>query len=194
MNRLLALVPLLGACIIYDDGKCRHCDADGDEWVGDTGGQQDDGEDTSADAPDPEFAFTLTPGEASPGDVFIASLTVEGEFDLATIEDLAFVDAGVSICATSPRQDELLVTISVAADQALGPVDLLVYLPDGQAELVDDALTIVDPTTGDDGSGGADDGSGDGGTGTDTGGTSGGGTDDGSGGTGDGSGDGGSGC
>lgn len=148
MFRWLLVLPLTG-CIIYDsEGKCRHCDGDG--WSGDTAGLVDDdtagggGDDTSGDDA-AEHAFTLTPDEASPGEVVITSLTVEGEFDLATIEDLEFVGGDVSVCATSSRDAELLVTISVAAEATFGPVDLLLYLPDGQVELVNDALDIVDP-------------------------------------------------
>lgn len=176
--RLFALLPFaaLAGCIIYDtEGKCTRC-GDDDVWYGDTGGITDPGDDPAEEEdPAPVYTLTLTPAEGVPGETLIASLTAEGEFNLADIQDVEFVGGSVEVTASSLRQTELLLTLAVSADAALGPVDLLVYLPESQVDLIDGAFEVVAV------SGGADDGT-DGG-GTDGGGTGDGGTDTDSGGT-----------
>jgi hypothetical protein len=155
------LLPLaaMSGCIIYDSapGKCDGC-RDDDAWD-DTGRQDGDhqqaddpGADDSGDAA-ADHAFTLDPSEAALGETLIASLTVEGTFDLSTIEGVEFL-GGVDVLATQTRDDEVLITLSVPADAQLGPQDLLLRLSDGQAEIVDGALTVTDGST--DGDGGTD--------------------------------------
>lgn len=180
--RPMAFFPLafLAGCIIYDtDGKrCEHCGDDDAFWE-DTGGLGDrpdgeqPGEDSGVDEA-PAYTFTLTPGQVAAGDTVIASLTVAGEFNLGAVTDLEFVGDGVVVLASSLRQTEMLLTVSVDAAAPLGAQDLLLYLDDGQVALADDALTVLeagstpDYGTGDGGgTGGTDDGStgGDDGTG-----------------------------
>ncbi|MFZ5482571.1 MAG: hypothetical protein ACOZNI_37760 [Myxococcota bacterium] len=198
MTRLLLPLAALGGCIIYDtDGKCARCGDDGD-WYEDTGSLGDDDGDGRGDE-DPveeEVTFSLDPNEAVAGDTFIAGLVVtEGEFDLGTVDSVEFF-SGVSVCTSSLREAELLLTLVVDGQALPGEVDMLLHLADGDVVFVEGALTIVDPNaddgsgdggTGDGGTGGTGDNSGDGGTG----GTGDGSGDGGTGGTGDGSGDGG---
>lgn len=123
----------LSGCILYDsNGKCHECGPD--ELQEDTGALQDE--------PDVEpHAFALSPSEAALGETFIASLTVEGPFDLLSIGELEFF-GGVEVIATDNRGDELLMTLLVHQDATLGPADLLLRLADGQVELVEGALLV----------------------------------------------------
>lgn len=177
MNRLicviLPLAAVLPGCIIYDrTGKCWHHGDDGDgacvvdgESEGLSDGENGEGADSGV-APAP--VFSLNPSEANAGENVIASLTVEGEFDLAAVNEVeAFGD--VTLLATQNRGSEILLSLAVDSDAAEGTADLLLHI-EGDAVFVENAL-IVHANAGDDG-GGSGDGSGSGsgdGSGSDSG-------------------------
>ena len=137
---LVALALTTQACIIYDR-ECPGCEAD--TGFEDRDHDWTDDED-SGDPPDaPSFSYSLTPNEAEAGNVFIGSLRVEGEDapGLDEISDLRFY-GDVAVLAQDEREDELLLTLSVAEDADTGPVDLLVELAGDEGMFVDAALMI----------------------------------------------------
>jgi hypothetical protein len=153
-----------GDCTDQADTGDGHQQAD-DSGVNDTDTDAtDSGNDTGVEA----HTFALAPSEAAAGTTFIASLTVEGPFDLATIESVEFT-SGVQVLASENRGTELLMTIQIPDNVPEGPTDLLLRLSGDQIELFENALTVL-AVDGSGGTGGTDTGSGTSGTGGDSGG------------------------
>ncbi len=166
---IMAFGLALQGCIIYDH-DCPGCDPDrpGDR-PDDYPDRDDDPDDCESPCdddtgdveqpPPPDYGFYLTPDEAEQGQVFIASLRADGEdaVDLASITDLRLFGE-VEILASDLRSSELLLTVQVAGDAALGLVDLLVELDDGSAAFEDGVLEIFPAGSGHE-AGGTDDGS-----------------------------------
>ncbi len=153
---LVALALTTQACIIYDR-ECPGCD--GDTGFEDRDHDWTDDEDTG-DPPDaPSFSYGLTPNEAEAGDVFIGSLRVEGEDapGLEEITDLRFY-GDVEVLTQDVREDELLLTLSVAEAAEAGPVDLLVELGAEEGVFVYTALMLYPAGSGHS-AGSSDDGS-----------------------------------
>ncbi|NOY25713.1 MAG: hypothetical protein GXP62_07545 [Oligoflexia bacterium] len=154
---LPALLPTLTGCMFRDNG---HKD---DQWGdgpnghanGDCDTQQGDTADTGAaqNGDHPAANFWLEPDTAAPGESLIASLQADVAFDWSSVQDVVFY-GDVIPCTTQAREDELLITITVNADAAPGPVDLLIELNDGGAIWVDGAMTVVDGGAGSGGTGG----------------------------------------
>lgn len=169
--KMLPFALLLSGCIIYDHtGKCRECGWESTD-SGTPGDSNDPGDSSGEDSDvDPEEAsFTLTPSEGLIGSVFITSLTAEN-FDLSTVAETSFYGE-VELLATQNRGDEILLTVSIPADAAVGSADLLLVMEDGSARMLEDILSLVtelseDPagTNGEDpnGNGGSGNGSGNG--------------------------------
>lgn len=151
---LLPVLALLGGCIIYDHDKCPNCDTDFDSGVdhGNPGNHQT-GDDTATQTDDTgtttpaETHFYLDPDYGSPSATIITSLTADN-FDLNTIANVRFY-GDVNILAQSNRGTELLLTLQVPPNAALGTADLLLELNDGTARLIEKAFTIVEDGAGD---------------------------------------------
>ena len=152
----------LGGCVIYDEGgPCGFCGPKGGAGV-----------DTGVGDLAAEPVFWLDPATVEADTTAILSLQSDQAVDFATIVDLNFL-GDLSVCTSTAREDELLVTVSAGA--TLGPVDLVITTEDGTSYFVDNALTIVEAgdagdtgsasgggdgsASGDDGSTGGDDGS-----------------------------------
>lgn len=151
---------LMGGCIIYEEKVVVRGDH-GEEYCDD--GPGSDGWDDQDIAP----MYWLTPGIAAPGETLIVSLESDQAIDWESVSDLHFY-GDVSVCTTSARDDELLVTISVSPEALEGPVDMLIIFGEGEPAYVPAALTISgagggdgteDPTTGDPTTGDPGDGS-----------------------------------
>ncbi len=163
MSRILPLslaLLSLGGCVVYD----KPCHDDG-FWNDDTG-DGFGGQDGGTHEPEPELGIVLTPDTLEQGETAIVSMQADLDFDWSTVEEIVFY-GDVTPCAMQARADELLVTLSVAADAEAGAVDMVLELKDGEAHWVDDALFVVEVggSGGGSGSGSGDgsaDGSGDG--------------------------------
>ena len=154
---ILPLLLALQGCIVFD-GHCSGCDPWGDdgrpdrdrpprEDPVDTGEAEDTG--SPVEPEPPSYALALLPSEAEQGETFIASLGSSGEdvLDLALIETLRFL-GDVEILASDLRSAELLLTVAVAPEAAVGPVDLLAELDDGTALWQEAALTVWEAGSG----------------------------------------------
>lgn len=152
---LLALsLSLLPGCVIYDMGKCG-LDT-GDDGRG--GGDGRDEDEAGADDPTPtedeetpteeepsvDAKWALSVAEGAPGEVLLTGLLATPHIDYSEIEALTFLGE-VSVQDSAPRSDELTLSLAVGAAAPLGPVDLLIELADGEAVLVHDIFTVVDP-------------------------------------------------
>jgi hypothetical protein len=148
MKLALLLVPL-NACIYYEGGECDGCDWD--DWcdwdddctddpvdVDDTGVADDTGDDNVI-----VLDLSLTPGEAEQGDMLIASLTSAGGEDLSGVSAAEF-SAGVSVNALQARTEEVILSLSVAADAEIGPVDLTLGFEDGTTAFGEAVFTILE--------------------------------------------------
>ncbi len=169
MNRLIwSILPLaaplvaLSGCIFYDrTGKCWQRDHHGEDSDGacvvesDTAGLSDGSGDTGASAT-PSASFSLAPDEADAGEAIIASLTVEGEFDLAAVTEVE-VFGDVTLLAAHNRGSEILLSIAVDDRAADGSADLLLHI-DGDAVFVEGALILHAAKRSDSGDGGDGDG------------------------------------
>ncbi|RME26473.1 MAG: hypothetical protein D6798_06640 [Deltaproteobacteria bacterium] len=146
LGACLALASL-GGCIIYD-APC-----DGDETWSDGSGHgqagQGDALDTGADV-EQDLGLTMVPDTLAQGETAIVSLVADRPVDWSTVTDVQFY-GDLTPCAMQPRDDELLLTLSVAPDARLGGVDLVVETEDGDAWWAEDVLFIVEA-----GDGGAD--------------------------------------
>ena len=155
----LACLSLTTGCVLYD-GECK------DDFWADTGWEDDGWGDGDRDTDAGEDAaaavgFSLTPAEGLAGSTFITSLEADGLFEFGQVSDVWFF-GDVSLCTKSARSDELILTLSIDATAALGKVDMVVEMADGERYLVEDALNVL----GEDGQGLGDGGDGDGGGGT----------------------------
>src|SRR5690349_2472162 len=117
MSRVMSLFALasLAGCIIYEKDVIHHGphDCPGCGWY-DTGDSGDTG-----GAEPVETAWTLNPGEIQVGTTEILSLTSLPASDYGAIASLEFYGA-LTVCTTSVRDDELLVTLSADASAIVG--------------------------------------------------------------------------
>jgi hypothetical protein len=148
---------LTSGCIYYEGGCGEEeweCREDFGEW--DTGAAGDvDGEEEVA----VELAFS--PNHAEQGEVFAAYVHVaQGEIDLSGVSELS-VYGDAEVLSLVARPDQLVLIVEVAADAELGPVDVVVEMQDGDAELLPQAFTIFPAGSGNSASDGGADGGGD---------------------------------
>lgn len=171
----LILASALSGCLIHDN-DCWKDGAPGHYGHGgsDTGASGD----TGAEAAAPAFLFN--PDEVVVGQSAIVSLVADQDFDFSTLVNIEFY-GDITICTRADRDDEVLLSVVVAADAELGGVDAVLEFSDGTAAWLDDGLTIVstdgatdadtgggDGSGGDGSGGGSGDGSSDGGDGSQT--------------------------
>lgn len=144
-------------CIVYEDEDCDGwcdweerwedgwCDPDHEDEDVDCGDPGDPGD---SDEPDePVYNMTFDPGQAEQGETFLGRLTVEGEFDLNTVTELEFT-GGPAILWSEIRVDEVLLLVDVPGQARLGEADLIVSRADAGAVLVESALFIGEPGSG----------------------------------------------
>ena len=151
MSRLMiiGLFASLSACIVYEEVPVRG-----------QGGHHNDSGDCSAevDSPcsDPDleeeedawlFELDLQPPEAEQGDVFVATLTADGDLDLSEVTDL-HVSGDIEVLVTVVREGETMLVMEVDADAQLGEADLVLELADGTVVVFDAALSIFAADTG----------------------------------------------
>ncbi|MBW1880298.1 MAG: hypothetical protein JRJ84_18205 [Deltaproteobacteria bacterium] len=157
MKLALLFVPL-NACIYYEGGECDDCgwddwctwDCDDDPVdIDDTGAVADDTGDDNVIVLD----LSLTPSEAEQGAMLIGSLKSGGGEDLSGVSAVEF-SASVSVNALQARAEEVILSLSVAADAEIGPVDLFLDFEDGTTAFGEAVFTILEatepPDTGDD--------------------------------------------
>jgi hypothetical protein len=154
-------------CIVYDhdrddcdDGWCGDGDWDDGDWCDedddfceedgrddrtDDGSDTDDG--TVDDEPAPSFELYLEPGQAELGETFLARLTAEGDFDVATVSDVRFT-GGAVVRWSESREGELVFVVDVPMSADLGPADLVVARGEAPAVLFEGALFIGEPGSG----------------------------------------------
>jgi hypothetical protein len=121
-------------CIIYDnDGPNRGKD------------NQIDAIETG-ETDEIELDLVFSPPQAEVGESFIGTITVEltadgEEVSLSEVSDvIVYGDATVS--SIFPREDEVLVSISIDEDAIDGEVDIIVEFNDGSAAFLEAALTL----------------------------------------------------
>ena len=162
---LILLPALLSGCIIYDTtDTCRGGKCDDGYWDdtgngnGGNGGNGGTTTDTDTGEPVVEVAFSLDPGQAEAGTSLFATLNADQAFDFGTITSLRFY-GDVEIVVWEARADQILMTLTVPADAVVGSsADLLIEIANGDVQLLEGALTIVAPGSGDDtGTTGGDD-------------------------------------
>jgi hypothetical protein len=157
----LAIIP---ACVIYetegenweediwqDESDCPfaedpeiECPADDAEEPGD----DDPGDDNPIEEdPPPNFDLSLNPDEAEQGDLFIATLTAEGELDVGDVSEV-FVNGDIDLLVTLQRQGEVVFVMEVDEQAETGGVDMILELENGTIIVFDAALTIYEAGSG----------------------------------------------
>lgn len=164
MNKLtfaaVALTTIaLQGCIIYEDGHDGDCGWEDDcdfswdddlDWCDEDGNNQDGDpcdDEVGDEEPEPAFDLYLDPGHAELGETFLAHVTAEGEFDIGSVTGVRFT-GGVEILYTEVRETEVLVLIDVPAQADLGLADLVVSRADAEAVLMEGALLVAEPGSG----------------------------------------------
>lgn len=124
-------------CIIYDnDGPNRGKDDQTDAF--ETG--------EAGDVDEIELDLVFSPPQAEVGESFIGTITVEltedgEEVSLSDVSNvIVYGDATVS--SIFPREDEVLVSITIDDDAIDGEVDIIVEFTDGTAAFLEAALTL----------------------------------------------------
>ena len=132
---LYILAPLASGCIVVDGEK---------ELPWDDSGLSDGLElemEEEVEEERPPVAFTLSPANAPPDSTFLAALRTDIELEWDQIVAItAYGD--VAVCKMQPIYDELLLTIHVPRDAQEGTVDLVIEYSDGDADFLENALTI----------------------------------------------------
>ncbi len=165
--RTFAFIGLLAAglsgCVVYEKGR-----ADGGlhgDDPADLGGSADEGpegalHDSGLDEASSAVVLDFYPSEVAQGERFIGYLSVvDGELDLAAVEDLRFY-GDVELLSYDVRDDEVVISLGVSDRAVTGEVDLLVDLGGGEAVWLEGAFRIAEAA------GDTDTGSGDGANGT----------------------------
>lgn len=93
------------------------------------------------DSPTPSEDFTLSPDSAELCDILLVS--VAHPEDLVIDEVAFFGPSDLTVINVDDRPAELLVTVRVPADGALGLNDLLLETSDGDTLVVEDAFAIT---------------------------------------------------
>lgn len=121
-------------CIIYDnDGPNR-------------GKEDQTGVIETGEVDEVELDLIFTPPQAEVGESFIGAITVdttggvEGVSLIEVSNVLVYGDATVT--SIFPREDEVLVSISIVDDAMDGEVDIIVEFADGTAAFLEAALTV----------------------------------------------------
>lgn len=169
MSLALLCVPLQ-ACMFYGHRDCDRCSGGGnwnwnnDTGIVDTGGSQNaSGQDTSSSnsgtadsgtthdtsscdtgTSQARLALGFSPSQADLGSTFIGSLTDSTGADLSKVTSVQFFGP-VTVQAMDARPNEVILSLSAAADGQPGPVDLLAQFADGTAGYLPNALTLVTP-------------------------------------------------
>ena len=146
---LLPLLGLLGGCIIVDT------DYVGPRHPHHHGMGQSCADDAPVVEEEVDPIFLLTPYSLGVGETAILSLSSDPILDYSTISEIQLY-GDATVCATEPRNEELLVTVAVSPDAAAGWVDMITVV-DGVGYWTDGALEITDgdpdPATGEDADG-----------------------------------------
>jgi hypothetical protein len=129
----LSALTLLSACVY--DNNCPDRQRGLAEDILDTGAEEG--------LVSPEYY--LSPDAAMAGDTVILSLQSDQAVDFMAIEEIRFLDADVSVCTMTARDEELLLTISVHPDELPGGIDMIIHLEDGENIFVEAGFTILDP-------------------------------------------------
>lgn len=146
-----ALAPLLGGCIYYENnsGWDDDCGEECDWWDDDGDGIVDDDErpGTGDDTDDPgdetpAFSLSIDPSSITQGETDVASLTAQGDFDVASIAAVTVLGP-VAVLEALPRDASLLLVLEADADAELGTFHVLLDLHDGTTVFVEDALTVT---------------------------------------------------
>lgn len=145
---LIASLFTLGAAsgCVYEghnnnDGEDPFGGSDGgdeDYW----GNRPDDGEDPGENE-DPQVtaACLMSPNAAAPGAPVIATLSCNDEINLEGLQDLTFY-GDLQVEQTQAANGSVLVALTVDADAAEGPVDAVLHMADGNAQVFADIFWI----------------------------------------------------
>ena len=146
----LAVLSMSVGCVYYEDCGAEDweegCELDelgfDDECL--------DGEDCEEDEAAP-IELSFAPGHAEQGETIPAILTLEGgELDLSQAT-LVFYGP-VDVLASVNEAGQITTILTIAEDAALGPVDLVLELPNGTAELLPATFEIFATESGNSGS------------------------------------------
>lgn len=141
----LSLTALSG-CIIYDNDGGGGCEWDDgtcpDPFGGGNGDPTEDSAVEDSGTVEDAVVLSLNPAQAEQGEIFLGSITVaEGELDLTLAKEIR-VYGDAELLVWGARANEITATFEVRANAELGPVDLVVELEDGSAELLPAAFTV----------------------------------------------------
>ena len=125
---------LLGATACIYDNNCPDRQRTGQGELLDTGDAE------GLDSPE----YYLTPDVAMAGETVIVSLQSDQAVDYEAIQEISFLE-DISVCTTTAREDELLVTVAVHEAVIPGAVDLIIELEDGSHIFVEAGFTVLDP-------------------------------------------------
>jgi hypothetical protein len=138
MLTVAALFLALPACIEFDEELVFD---DDEPTPVDTGDRPD--RPTRPDAeppPTPTTDVTVSPSSGALCDVLLVS--VAHPDDLAIVEVAFFGPSDVEVLAVDERPAELLVTVQIPSDGALGVNDVLLETDAGETFVVEDAFTV----------------------------------------------------
>ena len=129
----LSALTLLSACVY--DNNCPDPQQGLGEAALDTGSEEG--------LISPEYF--LSPDAGMAGDTVILSLQSDQAVDFLAIEEIRFLDAEISVCTMTARDDELLLTIAIPEDELPGGIDMIIHLEDGENIFVEAGFTVLDP-------------------------------------------------
>ena len=147
----LALLSMSVGCVYYEDCGTEDweegCELDGFEF-----------DEECMDGPDCEeqeeaapIELSFAPGHAEQGETIPAILTLEGgALDLS--QAILVFYGPVDVLASVNEAGQITTILTIAEDAALGPVDLVLELPNGTAELLPAAFEIFATESGNSGS------------------------------------------
>lgn len=149
LTTLIAFLSTSAGCVYYED-----CGSD--EW--EEGCELDEfdfedcaeGEDCEEEEEAIPVELSFAPGHAEQGETFPGILTLDaGELDLS--EGTLVFYGPVDVVASVSEAGKITTILSVAPDAPVGPVDAVLELPNGEAELLPGAFEIFEVGSGNSG-------------------------------------------
>lgn len=158
---LVALLSMSAGCVYYEDCGTEDWEEGCELDEFDIGEDCIDGEDCEGEEEVAPIELSFAPGHAEQGETIPGILTLEGG-DLDLSEATLVFYGPVDVLASVNEAGQITTILTIAEDAALGPVDLVLELPNGDAELLPAAFEIFGAGSGNSGSdwtdGGSDDG------------------------------------
>jgi hypothetical protein len=148
---LVALLSMSVGCVYYED--CGTEDWEEGCTLDEFDFDEDclDGEDCEEQEEAAPIELSFAPGHAEQGETIPGILTLEGG-DLDLSQATLVFYGPVDVLASVNEAGQITTIITIDADAALGPVDLVLELPNGDAELLPAAFEIFATDSGNSGS------------------------------------------